>query len=79
MTDVVDVLKQAIRDLQAQVEQTDDPAEKERLRYEMSCIGGTILELQNPNPRKNGYDSPHWYGPSKKKIPTKRLKKANRR
>lgn len=78
MKNVTDSLKDSMAELKAKAEQTEDPEEKERLRNEISRIGGTLLELENPHPRKNGYDgiSPHWYGPSKRKItkPAKRRK-----
>ncbi len=77
MIDAVEKLKEELKVLKADEERTEDPAEKERIRYQMSCIGGTILELVNPHPRKNGYDgiSPKWYRPSNKTVPVKKPSK----
>lgn len=81
MIDVTDVLRQAMRDLKAEAEQTEDPEERKRIMYQVSCIGSTLAELRNPHPRAGGYDgiSPCWFGPSNKKVKTKMPVKISRK
>lgn len=74
MIDVTDKLRQAMKELKAEAEQAEDPAEKEKLRYQISCIASTLLQLENPDgPRAKGYEGvyPHWYKPTKKTRRTK--------
>lgn len=76
MINAADKLREDMKLLEAEAEQTEDPEERERLRYQISCIGATVLELENPNYRKAGYEgvAPHWYK-STKKIKNRRCRK----
>ena len=65
MIDVTDKLRQAMKDLKAQAEQTEDPEERASIMYQVSCIASTLLQLENPGkPREHGYDGVYsgWIG-----------------